>query len=313
MMQITRDIETAAEELKKGNVIALPSETVYGLAADALNPGAVVKIYEIKERPKFNPLIVHIHDMYEAEKYAVEKPELAQKVFDKFAPGPVTIVFKKQSIVPDITTAGLDTVALRIPAHKDFRRILKTAQVAAAAPSANRSGKISPTTAEEVLKELEGKVEFIFDGGKCEIGIESTVIAIEDDEIKILRPGYVTKEDLQSITPKVSFASEGEIVSPGLLKFHYEPETPLYIGDEQVFSAVNGNTGFLDPSKYYDLKSFAINLYSDLRRLDEGGYDYILTSKVKDEGLGIAINDRLEKAARGYASIENGELKITAK
>lgn len=314
MMQITKDIEAAAEELRKGNVIAVPTETVYGLAADALNPDAVLKIYEAKERPSFNPLIVHVHSLSEVSKYASETPGLALKVFDKFSPGPITIVFKKKNIVPDITTAGLDTVALRIPSHKDFLKILKAAGMAAAAPSANRSGKISPTSAEEVLKELDGRINCIFDGGKSQIGIESTVIAIEEDEIKILRPGYITKEDLQSITNKVSYAGEGKIISPGLMKFHYEPETPLYIAsDEQVLSTINGSAGVLNPLKYKDLKEFAINLYSDLRKLDEAGYRYILTSKVKDEGIGIAINDRLIKASRGYASLQNGELKVTEK
>ncbi len=293
-----------------GNIVGLPTETVYGLGANALDENAVLKIYETKDRPKFNPIIVHIYNKEDLEKYAAEIPDEVYKLAEKFSPGPVTYVLKKKNNIPDIVTAGNDSVGLRIPSHKIFREVLKETSLPIAAPSANRSGKISPTSAEDVLKELDGKINYILDGGRCDIGIESTVISFIDNEIKILRHGFVTKEEIEEVIGKVVESNENntdKITSPGLLKNHYAPSTPLYIVDdfEILKEYENKNTGVLDFGIYNDNKEIALNLFSDLRKLDEKNFDFIVCKKVKDEGLGIAINDRLERASLGHLKLFN--------
>lgn len=299
MTIITKDIYKAAEEIKSGNVIGLPTETVYGLGADALNEKAVLKIYETKERPVFNPVIVHVYDINELEKYAENIPDEAYKLSEKFSPGPLTFVLKKKKIIPDIVTSGNDSVGLRIPSHKLFREVLKETKLPIAAPSANRSGRISPTSAEDVLSELEGRINYILDGGTCEIGIESTIISFLDEDVKILRHGFITKEDIEKVIGKTSENVSGKIISPGLLKSHYAPMTPLHCVDdfEKIKIASDKNIGILDFSKYNDFREIALNLFSDLRKLDNQNYDLIVWKKLDDEGIGIAINDRLTRAS----------------
>jgi L-threonylcarbamoyladenylate synthase len=316
MTKITKNIETAVEELRKGEVIALPTETVYGLSANALNTDSVLKIFEIKERPQFNPLIVHVSDISEIEKYSDNISGEVFKLVDMFSPGPITYILKKNKVIPDIVTAGLDSVALRIPSHKMFREVLKLLSIPIAAPSANMFGRISPTTAEEVIKELTGKVNYVLDGGKCEVGIESTVISFLEDEIKILRPGYITKEDIEhTIGIKVTRGEDESILSPGLLKFHYAPATPLYITDniEELIKFKDDKIGILDFTNYQDLREIAANFFSLLRKLDESNYDIIAAQKVTSEGLGLAINDRLEKASIGKIIVEKEKLKTLEK
>ncbi len=284
-----------------GNVTGLPSETVYGLGANALLEDAVIKIYETKERPAFNPIIVHVYEKSDLQKYAENIPDEVYELADKFSPGPITFVVKKKKIIPGIVTSGNDSVGLRIPSHPLFRKVLEQTCLPIAAPSANRSGKISPTTAEEVLSELDGKINYILDGGKCEIGIESTVISFVEEKIKILRHGFVTREEIEKVIGKVSVEKSKKIISPGSLKSHYAPVTPLYIVRDFVsVKNISGKKiGILDFSGYRDLKEIALNLFSDLRKLDEMNFDFIVCIKVADEGLGIAINDRLERAATG--------------
>lgn len=299
MTIITQDIYKAAEEIKSGNVIGLPTETVYGLGADALNEKAVLKIYETKERPVFNPVIVHVYDINELEKYAENIPDEAYKLSEKFSPGPLTFVLKKKKIIPDIVTSGNDSVGLRIPSHKLFREVLKETKLPIAAPSANRSGRISPTSAEDVLSELEGRINYILDGGTCEIGIESTIISFLDEDVKILRHGFVTKEDIKKVIGKISENDSGKIISPGLLKSHYAPLTPLSCVDDfkLIKNVSDKNIGILDFSKYNDFREIAMNLFSDLRKMDKQNYDLIVWKKLVNEGLGIAINDRLTRAS----------------
>ncbi len=320
--KITKSINIAVKEILQGNIIALPTETVYGLAADATNEEAVLKIYETKKRPLFDPLIVHIRNIKEIKKYAVEVPSEVYKLAEKFSPGPITYILKKKKIIPDIVTSGLDTVAIRIPAHPMFQKILAKCKVPIAAPSANMFGRISPTSAEDVYKELKGKLNYIVDGGQCEIGIESTVISFVDDTIKILRPGYITKKEIQKVIKKNVIlvrdkSRQGKnkfaIYSPGMLKIHYAPITPLYITDNLNDFKEQSNVGMLDFSKYSTLNEVAINLFSDLRKLDEHGYAYIVASKVKDSGIGVAINDRLEKAAKGRVKMGKWEIKFLIK
>lgn len=281
-----------------------------------MNENAVVKIYEAKERPRFNPMIVHIYDADELNKYGDEIPEDVYKLAEKFSPGPVTYIVRKKNIIPDIVTSGNESVGLRIPAHNVFREVLKLSGVPIAAPSANRSGMISPTSAEDVLKELNGKVNYILDGGKCEIGIESTVISFLDSEIKILRHGFVTKEEIEKVIGKISDTKSDvksdKFASPGLLKSHYAPKTPFYIAQnsEEIKKLTSGKTGFLDFSKFKNKKEIALNLFSEMRKLDEQGFEMIIGEKVDNTELGIAINDRLERACSGTIEIINGKTLI---
>lgn len=320
--KITKSINIAVREILQGNIIALPTETVYGLAADATNEEAVLKIYETKKRPLFDPLIVHIRSVKEMKKYAEEIPSEVYKLAEKFSPGPITYILKKKKIIPDIVTSGLDTVAIRIPAHPMFQKILAKCKVPLAAPSANMFGRLSPTCAEDVYKELKGKLNYIVDGGQCEFGIESTVISFVDDNIKILRPGFITKKEIQKVLKKKVILVRDKtrhgkhkmaVYSPGMLKMHYAPTTPLYITDNIYDFEEQSNVGLLDFSKYSSLNEIAINLFSDLRKLDEQGFAYIVASKVKDSGIGVAINDRLEKAAKGRVKMGKWEIKFSIK
>lgn len=316
--RIINSVEIAAEEILKGNVVALPTETVYGLGADALNEDAVLKIYETKKRPDFNPLIVHVCDISEIEKYAENIHPDVYKLADFFSPGPITFILKKKSIIPDIVTAGLDTVALRVPYHELFKFVLKLTKVPIAAPSANMFGRISPTTAVDVMKELKGKISYILDGGKSTVGIESTVVSFEFGRVTILRHGYITKEEIEKVIGRKVYeydeSDEGnKIVSPGLLKNHYAPLTPLYLAehtfdlkrlidelDEDKIEGLNKDSiGIMDFSIYDSFRELSKNLFSDLRNIDERHYKMIFASKVKNVKLGRAINDRLEKASVG--------------
>ena len=316
MTRITKNIETAVEELINGQVVALPTETVYGLSANALVADSVLKIFEIKKRPQFNPLIVHVLNVSEIKKYSLNIPDDVYTLAEKFSPGPITFVLKKKKIIPDVVTSGLDSVALRIPSHPMFREILRASNIPIAAPSANMFGRISPTTAKEVLKELKGKVNYVLDGGRCKVGIESTVISFLYEGIKILRPGFITKDDIEkTIEKKISGGKNANIISPGLLKFHYAPVTPLYIIDniKELKGLKNKNVGILDFSNYKDLRKLASHFFSLLRKFDESSYELIVAQKVSHEGLGIAINDRLEKASKGKIKLKNGKLKIIKK
>lgn len=298
MTEIIKDIELAAEEILKGNIVGLPTETVYGLGANALNQDAVIKIFEAKERPRFNPLIVHLFDKEELDKYVEEVPQSFFKLYEKFSPGPITYVLKKKKIIPDIVTAGNETVAVRFPSHSIFRELLKKVNVPIAAPSANRFGRISPTSAEDVKKEMDGRIKYILEGGISDVGIESTVVDLSGEIPAVLRHGFVSEEEIQSVIGKTQKPETGKIHSPGMLLNHYAPTTPLVIVEHinELENFEGKNYGILDLNKYHDLKEAAKHLFSDLRHLDEKGFELILAAKVKDEGIGIAINDRLEKA-----------------
>jgi L-threonylcarbamoyladenylate synthase len=218
--------------LREGEVVALPTETVYGLAADALNPNAVTKIFEAKERPRFDPLIVHLPKQEALDEIALIKPQLAHKLMEKFWPGPLTIIFPKHEIVPDIVTAGLQTVAVRMSAHRVFREVVRTLNRPLAAPSANRFGRISPTTAQHVFDELSGRIPLIVDGGATEHGIESTVVQITNGIIEVLRPGPITDEMLRPFAEVREQTSSGPIKAPGQLPIHYAPRTKLTVVDD---------------------------------------------------------------------------------
>lgn len=302
-------VEHACSALRAGEPVALPTETVYGLAAAALNPVACARIFEAKERPLADPLIVHLPDIEWIDRLA-NPPQLARDLAGKFWPGPLTLVLPRTDIVPDIVTAGQDTVAVRMSAHAVFREIISAFGEPLAAPSANRFGRISPTTAAHVVSELDGRIPLVIDGGPCTHGIESTIVRVFDDSVSILREGPITREMLGELTTVRSLPVDGSIATPGSMESHYAPRTPLELADlrdafhgegtgllawqgveEAGFAAVE----VLSPEG--DLCEAAANLYGAMRRLDECGLKRIVALPVPEEGIGAAIMERLRKAA----------------
>jgi L-threonylcarbamoyladenylate synthase len=328
---ISTDREAAVELLRKGELVALPTETVYGLAADALNPIAVAKIFEAKERPRFDPLIVHLPSREWLEKIAdvpTRDRQLICKLANNFWPGPLTIVLSKDGVVPDIVTAGLETVAVRISAHPIFADIVSTFGEPLAAPSANSFGRVSPTTAQHVFEELGGRIALVIDAGPTEHGIESTIVAVRGGEIEILRRGPVTEEQLSGIAKVATVAPTSKISVPGQLPSHYAPKTPLrLINDAKSFSPEKSQrvgllawkpSGVLranvdrfvavqDLSQRQDVREAAANLFGSLRKLDALGLDLIVAERVPTAGLGAAIMDRLERASHRRRRRANSE------
>jgi L-threonylcarbamoyladenylate synthase len=318
---ISTDRDAAVELLRKGELVALPTETVYGLAAGALNSIAVAKIFEAKERPRFDPVIVHLPNREWLERI-VDVPAkdggLIGELADSFWPGPFTMVLPKRKVVPEIVTAGLDTVAVRLSAHSVFAEIVGELDEPLAAPSANRFGRVSPTTAQHVLDELDGRIPLIVDAGPTEHGIESTIVAVRDGRIEVLRRGPITHERLSGVADTVSAALTDKISAPGQLPKHYAPRTQLcLLDDPESFSPErNQRVGLLawNPRKtgdrrslkfaavrnlshHGDLREAAANLFRYLRELDALGLDLIVAERVPSRGLGAAIMDRLERAS----------------
>ena len=315
--EISTDRTAAVELLREGEIVALPTETVYGLAADALNPIAVAKIFEAKERPRFDPLIVHLPDREWLEK-VVDLPaqhrQLILKLADTFWPGPFTMVLPKREIVPEIVTAGLETVAVRVSAHSVFSEVIRGFGKPLAAPSANRFGRVSPTTAQHVLDDLKDQIPLIIDGGPTAHGIESTIVAICDGKINILRRGPISDDQLSEFGKIGIIASMEKVSAPGQLPTHYAPKTRLrLIGDVNSFSPDrNQRVGLLawnpvESGKNFaavrclsgrqDLREAAANLFRYLRELDAEDVDLIVAEQVPDRELGAAIMDRLRRAA----------------
>lgn len=307
--------------LRRGDLVALPTETVYGLAANALDPIAVAKIFEAKERPRFDPLIVHLPNREWLERIAsvpAKHRQVIGKLADKFWPGALTLVLPKRKIVPDIVTAGLDTVAVRLSAHPVFAEIVGELNEPLAAPSANRFGRVSPTTARHVLDELDGRIPLIIDGGPTEHGIESTIVAVQGGKIAILRRGPITHEELSEFAEVVTAAETRRISAPGQLPSHYAPTTPLRLihNAEDFFPQTDQRVGLLawesnggsaairerfaavrNLSKRQDLREAAAKLFRYLRELDALGLDLIVAERVPVDGLGAAILDRLARAS----------------
>ena len=317
--QVSTDRNSAVELLRQGEAVALPTETVYGLAADALNPIAVAKIFEAKGRPRFDPLIIHLPDPGWLEKVAdplEQDRRLVSSLAEKFWPGPFTMVLPKRDIIPEIVTAGLETVAARISAHPTFSEIVSTFGKPLSAPSANRFGRISPTTAKHVLDELNGHIPLIIDAGPTTHGIESTIVAVHDGKIDILRRGPITSEQLSKFG-EVGIATEREKISvPGQLPSHYAPKTPLRIVDNLksftpmtnerwallAWTPIKNDERFVairNLSRQQDLREAAANLFRYLRELDALDVDLIVAERVPGEGLGAAILDRLQRASHG--------------
>lgn len=310
-------IATAAVLLRAGEVVAFPTETVYGLGANALNERAVAQVFAIKSRPRFDPLIVHVPDQDAVAFYATDIDERAVALMARFWPGPLTLVLRKRSNVPDLVTAGLDAVAIRVPAHPVALALLRAAQVPVAAPSANPFGYVSPTTALHVRELLGDAIPLILDGGPCTVGVESTVCALTERQAMILRPGGVSVEAIEAVIGPVALASPAyaDARSPGTLLSHYAPHVRLRLlaPDEVIpYAAEGSRIGLLlfkpDPrvigyaetevlSRAGDLTEAAANLFAALRRLDAAGLDLVIVESVPEQGLGRAIMDRLRRAA----------------
>ncbi len=303
-------IRRAAKALVRGDIVAFPTETVYGLGANALDPRAVAKLFAAKERPRFNPLIVHVPNLAEATEHALIN-EPGRKLADAFWPGPLTLVLKKRSTcgIADLVSAGLDTIAVRIPAHPVAQELLAKAGVPIAAPSANRSGRISPTTAQHVEAELGDVPAMILDGGPCPLGIESTVVSLVGRDPVLLRAGAIPREPIERIlgTPLAAGEKAEPASSPGQLASHYAPNTPLRldaiaVGPDEALLAFGGEvpagarvTVNLSPSG--NLEEAAAKLFAALRELDQSRASAIAVMPIPGTGLGEAINDRLRRGA----------------
>jgi L-threonylcarbamoyladenylate synthase len=306
-------VDEAARIIRGGGLVAFPTETVYGLGADAGNAQAVARIFEVKARPRIDPLIVHIADVPSAMHYG-KLPEAAHKLAEKFWPGPLTLVVEKKNTVPPIVTAGLETVALRVPAHPAALRLIRASECGIAAPSANPFGYVSPTEARHVAEQLGGLIDMILDGGPCAIGLESTILSLANPAPCIYRVGGTAIEELELILGKLAMQIDmTNPHAPGQLKKHYATQTRLEIADEPL-EALNTDerAGLLcmtppdKPFRYAaievlspseNLREAAANLFSALRRLDAQSLDRIIARPVRETGLGVAIMDRLRRCA----------------
>ena len=327
-----KSIEEAANIIKNGGLVAFPTETVYGLGANGLDEDAVSKIFKAKGRPQDNPLILHVHSMEQIRDLVIEIPEIAIKVMEEFWPGPLTILFKRSNKVPDIITAGLDTVALRMPKNDIALGIIKASNCPIAAPSANISGRPSPTSSAHVIQDLMGKVDMIIDGGMTGIGLESTVLDLSGDIPMILRPGGVTLEELRKIIPNLvedSSIMKSDIIpkSPGQKYRHYAPKAEMLVFTGEVdnissriikmteeYINLGKTVGIMatdETEKLYkkglvislgsreNKEIIAHNLFNTIRLFDEAGVDIILGEGVDLPDLGLAIMNRMMKAASG--------------
>ena len=311
-MQSGENIEMAARYIKEGKLVAFPTETVYGLGANALNPIAVAKIFELKQRPSFDPLIVHIADRLDLIRLTKNLDERVIKIAEKFWPGPLTLIVPKNDIVPDIVTSGLPTVGIRMPDNDIALELIRLSGCPIAAPSANKFGRISPTNAAHVRKNLP-KVDYILEGGKSKVGIESTIISITDRGFRILRSGVITREEIEAIVPyDSSVVDRKDVMAPGMFASHYSPTKPMLIDDgintpdidksKAGFISYSGaNTGgyrkVLRLTYAADLREYAANLFEAMHLLEDSDVEIIVAEQVPETGLGIAIMDRLRKAA----------------
>lgn len=309
------NIVKAAEIIRRGGLVAFPTETVYGLGADALNPEAVAGIFEAKQRPFFDPLIVHIADCSDISRLTTGVDRKTYKLMEKFWPGPLTVILPKSAAVPDIVTSGLDTVAVRMPRHETALALIRESGTPIAAPSANRFSCLSPTTSRHVMEQLGNSVDLILDGGPCTVGIESTIIKITGEGIHLLRPGGIAPEAIEeSAGEHIIIDQRGEKPeAPGQLEYHYSPAKPVVITEKLPLDDKKG--GFLffrKPDFEYpqdrsfilsekgDLREAAAHLFSHLHSLDSLEITRIYAQPVPEEGLGLGIMDRLKKASMKF-------------
>ncbi len=322
-----KDINTAGGIIADGGLVAFPTETVYGLGASAFDTGAAKKIYAAKGRPSDNPLIVHIADKLQLSDIAAEIPNEAKIVIDKFMPGPITVILKKKPSVPDTVTAGLQTVAIRFPSNETAQRLIKAAGVPIAAPSANLSGKPSPTTAAHVIADMTGRIDAIIDGGACDVGVESTIVDFTGDKPEILRPGGVTYDDLKAAGLDIiinknilkSIGANEVPKSPGMKYRHYAPNAEVTVVEgekdavqkkiKELLKGVDGKTAgvlAMYGAEYDDAviltagesnREYAKNLFSALREFDNLGVEIVFAEFCEKDGYGLAVKNRLYKAA----------------
>ena len=318
-------LKKAAELIKNGELVGIPTETVYGLGADASNEKAVAMIFKAKGRPADNPLIVHLADFSQAADYPTSVPPLAYKLAEHFCPGPLTIILPKNDRIPMITSGGLDTVGIRVPSHPVMRRLIELSGRPIAAPSANISGYPSPTSAQHVMRDMNGRIAAVVDGGQSEIGLESTVIAIEgEDSVRILRPGYVTRERLLEVCSDVvidhailnELGSGEKAASPGMKYKHYSPKADVVMVEGELSAFTEYVGANLTENTYSlifdgDEKSFPYKaltygadsvqqarlIFQRLRELDDMGADKVFVRAPSSEGVGLAVYNRLIRAA----------------
>lgn len=311
-MAIGNSIREAVVHLNAGGIVAIPTETVYGLAANAYDPEAVLRVFEAKQRPSFDPLIVHVRDLAQVEEVVDVIPDDARALMARFWPGPLTLVLARSGRVPDIVTSGLDTVGVRMPAHPMALELLRSLAFPLAAPSANPFGYVSPTTAQHVADQLGDRVDHILDGGPCVVGVESTIIGLEDGRWVLYRPGGLPVEEIEAVIGAVAPARQRVIpAAPGQLESHYAPRIPVIVGDVQRLLADHADEriGVIALQKDYgvwrtevlsrsgDLAEAAHRFFGALRILEASGAGVILAERFPDHGLGRAINDRLRRAA----------------
>lgn len=316
MAEIGTDIQKAARLLKRGKLVAIPTETVYGLAGNAFNEEAVLSIFETKNRPQFDPLIVHSSGVEWIKEHVAEIPSLAKRLMDEFWPGPMTLVLPKKSIIPDLVTSGLDSVAVRVPKHPMTHDLLQLLDFPLAAPSANPFGYVSPTTAQHVNDQLGDKIDYILDGGPTTVGLESTIIGFEDGKPIIYRLGGLSVDVIEDLIGpvEVTLNQSSDPKAPGMLKSHYAPGKPLYFGNpgEMITDFEGKRIGFLGfmtrleflpPNRQLllspsgDFHEAAVNLFAFMRQFEKFPVDLILAERLPEIGLGKAINDRLRRAS----------------
>ena len=317
---IREQIKTAAEIIRRGGLVAFPTETVYGLGADGLNSVAVAKIFEVKNRPTFNPLILHIESEDRLKTVCEIPNDKVYDLIDEFWPGPLTFVLPKKANVPEIVTAGLNSVAVRMPDNLIALELIKESGTPIAAPSANLFGQLSPTRAGHVQKQLGDKIDMILDGGNCTVGIESTILLIEQEEITLLRPGGVPLESIREVIGEIKLfpKKSARPNSPGQLPFHYSPQTPLLmLTAANIETNMNKKVGVIFFKENNSKISFgkeivlsragllseaAANFFSTLHKLDDLQLDCILIEPFPLEGLGVALMDRIQRAVAKYES-----------
>lgn len=316
MAEIGTDIDKAKGILERGGLVAIPTETVYGLAGNAFNEEAVSQIFAVKNRPSFDPLIVHTNSLERIGHFTKAIPIAAEQLTDRFWPGPLTILLEKEPIVPHLTTSGLESVACRVPNHPLTLQLLASIDFPLAAPSANPFGYVSPTSAQHVDQQLGNKIEYIVDGGDATIGIESTIVSFVEYKPKVLRLGGLSVEDIEDVVGEVTVAmhSSSKPAAPGMLKSHYAPKKTIVLKDDINLHDITDITDFgalmfetpltelpkenqFILSKTGEINEAAKNLFKGLRQLDEiKDIHTIITELVPDQGLGRAINDRIKRA-----------------
>ena len=315
MAKISTDVSEALKYLQQGEVIGIPTETVYGLAGNALDENAILRIFEVKNRPKFDPLIVHVATLEQARDFVLGFPANALQLANQFWPGPLTLLLEKKANVPDLLTAGSPRVAIRIPNHPLTLQLLEKLEFPVAAPSANPFGYVSPTTAQHVEDQLGNKIPYILDGGPCAVGLESTIIGFEAEKPIVYRLGGIKLEDLEACVGRVklNLNLSSNPLAPGMLKTHYAPLKKIIVGKvaELIPKYQHKKIGIISFKEDYnlngavqiilskkgDLNEAAKNLFGALREMDQADIDLIITQRFPEEGLGKAINDRLHRAS----------------